>query len=243
MATINVALIGQGFMGRTHSNGWGQVAKFFKPPIVPVMHTVYGQPEENPRVFADNWGWKNAVDRLGAVGQVAGDRAGRRGHAQLHARPGGPGGHRRRQAVLLREAHRRHAGRRPRNGAGGQGGQGEDLRLVQLSPLPGGGAGAPVGQGRQAWHDSPRAGRLLAGLGRRVGAVFVAISKGIGGLRRPWRSERPHHRHDPLRHGRRNHRNRRRDCRNVHQGTRHCPPAWPRAASRPAGKAAAAKGR
>ena len=24
------------------------------------MHTVFGQPEENPRAFADNWGWKNA---------------------------------------------------------------------------------------------------------------------------------------------------------------------------------------
>ena len=60
MATINVALVGQGFMGRTHSNAWGQVARFFKTPLMPVMHTVYGQPEENPRAFADNWGWKNA---------------------------------------------------------------------------------------------------------------------------------------------------------------------------------------
>ena len=61
MQKINVALIGQGFMGRTHSNAWGQVAKFFKPPLQPVMHTVFGTPEENPRVFADNWGWQNAV--------------------------------------------------------------------------------------------------------------------------------------------------------------------------------------
>jgi predicted dehydrogenase len=60
MASINVALIGQGFMGRSHSNAWGQVAKFFKPPLSPVMHTVFGQPEENPQAFADNWGWKNA---------------------------------------------------------------------------------------------------------------------------------------------------------------------------------------
>lgn len=60
MATINVALIGQGFMGRSHSNAWGQVSKFFKPPLKPVMHTVFGQPEENPRAFADNWGWQNA---------------------------------------------------------------------------------------------------------------------------------------------------------------------------------------
>jgi predicted dehydrogenase len=56
---INVALIGQGFMGRTHSNAWGQVAKFFKVPVKPVMHSVYGQEEENPVVFAANWGWLN----------------------------------------------------------------------------------------------------------------------------------------------------------------------------------------
>ena len=60
MESINVALIGQGFMGRSHSNAWGQVAKFFQPPLAPVMHTVFGQPEENPRAFADNWGWQNA---------------------------------------------------------------------------------------------------------------------------------------------------------------------------------------
>ncbi len=60
METVNVALIGQGFMGRSHSNAWGQVAKFFQPPLKPVMHTVFGQPEENPQAFAENWGWQNA---------------------------------------------------------------------------------------------------------------------------------------------------------------------------------------
>ena len=34
-----------------------QVAKFFKPPLTPVMHTVFGQAEENPAAFAANWGW------------------------------------------------------------------------------------------------------------------------------------------------------------------------------------------
>jgi len=57
---INVALIGQGFMGRTHSNGWGQVRKFFQPPLKPVMHTVFGQETENPQAFAENWDWQNA---------------------------------------------------------------------------------------------------------------------------------------------------------------------------------------
>jgi len=58
--SINVALIGQGFMGRTHSNAWGQVCKFFRPPLRPTMHTVFGQATENPKAFAANWGWHNA---------------------------------------------------------------------------------------------------------------------------------------------------------------------------------------
>ncbi len=60
MSTINVAMIGQGFMGRSHSNAWGQVARFFDPPVMPVMHTVFGQAEENPQAFAQRWGWQNA---------------------------------------------------------------------------------------------------------------------------------------------------------------------------------------
>ncbi len=60
MQNINVALIGQGFMGRTHSNAWGQVGRFFDTPVKPVMHTVFGQEAENPQAFADNWGWQNA---------------------------------------------------------------------------------------------------------------------------------------------------------------------------------------
>jgi predicted dehydrogenase len=67
MSSINVAMIGQGFMGRSHSNAWGQVGKFFDPPLMPVMHTVYGQEEENPQAFADNWGWQNASTDWEAV--------------------------------------------------------------------------------------------------------------------------------------------------------------------------------
>ncbi len=54
----NVALIGQGFMGRTHSNAYLKVHKFFTDlPLAPVMHTSFGQKEENPTVFAKRWGW------------------------------------------------------------------------------------------------------------------------------------------------------------------------------------------
>ncbi|MGO8689946.1 MAG: Gfo/Idh/MocA family protein [Thermoguttaceae bacterium] len=67
MAKVNVALIGQGFMGRSHSNAWGQVAKFFKPTLQPVLHTVFGQKAENPQSFADNWGWQHASSDWEAV--------------------------------------------------------------------------------------------------------------------------------------------------------------------------------
>ncbi len=57
---LNVAMIGQGFMGRSHSNAWGQVNKFFNPPMKAVMHTAYGMEAENPKAFAEKWGWQNA---------------------------------------------------------------------------------------------------------------------------------------------------------------------------------------
>jgi len=58
--TVNVALIGQGFMGRTHSNAYLKVSKFFTDlPANPVMHTVFGMEAEKPEIFAHRWGWKN----------------------------------------------------------------------------------------------------------------------------------------------------------------------------------------
>lgn len=56
--SVNIALIGAGFMGRTHSNGWGQVSRFFKVPLKPIMHTAFALPEENPQAMA-KWGWQN----------------------------------------------------------------------------------------------------------------------------------------------------------------------------------------
>ncbi|MGC8642270.1 MAG: Gfo/Idh/MocA family protein [Isosphaeraceae bacterium] len=60
MREIKVVLIGEGFMGRTHSNAWSQVTKFFKPSVLPVMHTSFGQPEEHPEAFCKHWGWHHA---------------------------------------------------------------------------------------------------------------------------------------------------------------------------------------
>jgi len=60
---LNVALIGQKFMGRAHSNAISQVSHFFKLPLEPVKHTVCGRNEKELRDFARSWGWQNYSTR------------------------------------------------------------------------------------------------------------------------------------------------------------------------------------
>lgn len=59
--SLNICLIGQKFMGRTHSNAFMKVGKFFDVPYVPVMHTVCARQEGELRAFADRWGWRRAT--------------------------------------------------------------------------------------------------------------------------------------------------------------------------------------
>src|SRR5215212_8893223 len=58
---INVCLIGQKFMGRTHSNAFLKVGKFFDVPLLPVMHTIAGRNEAELNEFRERWGWQNAT--------------------------------------------------------------------------------------------------------------------------------------------------------------------------------------
>ena len=55
----NVALIGQKFMGRAHSNAWGQAPKFFDLPLQPVLHTVSARDGHDLAAFAARWGWRH----------------------------------------------------------------------------------------------------------------------------------------------------------------------------------------
>ena len=57
--TCNIALIGQKFMGRVHSNAYLKAERFFNVPIRPVMHTIVGLDLISLAPFADRWGWKN----------------------------------------------------------------------------------------------------------------------------------------------------------------------------------------
>jgi predicted dehydrogenase len=58
---INVALIGAGFMGRTHSNAYLKVAKFFDVPVIPCMKVMCDVNEAAARSMADTWGWQEVM--------------------------------------------------------------------------------------------------------------------------------------------------------------------------------------
>ena len=55
---IGVALIGQQFMGRAHSNAWGQVGKFFELPLTPRLVTICARDATTLGPFARKWGWE-----------------------------------------------------------------------------------------------------------------------------------------------------------------------------------------
>lgn len=71
MKELNIGLIGYGFMGRTHSNGYKRVNDFFPElGLRPVLKAVCGRNAENAQAFADQWqyesietDWKKLIDR------------------------------------------------------------------------------------------------------------------------------------------------------------------------------------
>jgi predicted dehydrogenase len=60
--SINVALIGQKFMGRAHSNAYLKAPRFFDLPLNPVMHTIIARDLPSLQAFADRWGWAKATN-------------------------------------------------------------------------------------------------------------------------------------------------------------------------------------
>src|SRR3954453_6617941 len=67
---FNIGLVGYGFMGRTHSNGYKRVNDFFDLEYRPVLKAVCGRSAENAKAFAEKWGyestetdWRTLVER------------------------------------------------------------------------------------------------------------------------------------------------------------------------------------
>lgn len=61
MKKINVALIGYQFMGKTHSNAWRQVARFFDLAQEPVMKVICGRSSSEVERAAHKFGWAEAA--------------------------------------------------------------------------------------------------------------------------------------------------------------------------------------
>jgi len=60
---LHVALLGQKFMGRAHSNAWGQVGRFFDLRRAPVLDTVAARDGAELEAFAARWGWARSTTR------------------------------------------------------------------------------------------------------------------------------------------------------------------------------------
>ncbi|MFO0923660.1 MAG: Gfo/Idh/MocA family oxidoreductase [Pirellulales bacterium] len=67
---LRIGMIGYGFMGRAHSNGYTKVNHFFDLQYQPVLQAVCARNAEKAQAFADQWGyasietdWKKLVER------------------------------------------------------------------------------------------------------------------------------------------------------------------------------------
>jgi len=68
--TLNIGLVGYGFMGRTHSNAFLQAPRFFDVPFTPVLRAACARNVDRLKAFASNWGyestttdWRELVER------------------------------------------------------------------------------------------------------------------------------------------------------------------------------------
>src|SRR5215831_8247689 len=68
--TLNIGLVGYGFMGRTHSNAFLQAGRFFNLPYRPVLQAACARNRERLQTFAENWGygstetdWRRLMER------------------------------------------------------------------------------------------------------------------------------------------------------------------------------------
>ncbi|GMV99573.1 MAG: oxidoreductase [Candidatus Hydrogenedentota bacterium] len=55
---LNIGMIGYGFMGRAHSNGFRKVSNFFDLEYQPVLKAACARNEEQLKAFADTWGYE-----------------------------------------------------------------------------------------------------------------------------------------------------------------------------------------
>src|SRR5215207_4862036 len=67
MAPLRVAMIGHGFMGAAHSQGWRVAPRFFDLPSAIEMSVVVGRRAEGAAAAAQKWGWAESATDWRAV--------------------------------------------------------------------------------------------------------------------------------------------------------------------------------
>ena len=55
--TLNIGMVGYGFMARAHSNAWANVAHFFDTGYRPYLKAAAARNLDKLRPFADMWGY------------------------------------------------------------------------------------------------------------------------------------------------------------------------------------------
>ncbi len=70
LKTLNIGMIGYGFMGRAHSNAYRKVNNFFALEHRPVLKAICGRSQDKIKAFAEQWGyestetdWRRLVER------------------------------------------------------------------------------------------------------------------------------------------------------------------------------------
>ena len=85
MKTLNIGLVGYGFMGRTHSNAFLQAPRFFDLPYQPVLKAVCARNAERVETFADNWGYESVETDWRKLDRAQGHRRHRHRQPERHA--------------------------------------------------------------------------------------------------------------------------------------------------------------
>jgi predicted dehydrogenase len=58
---LNIAMVGNGFIARAHSNAFNQVTRFFDVPFELRQRVVCGRTQSKLEVFAEQWGWEETA--------------------------------------------------------------------------------------------------------------------------------------------------------------------------------------
>ena len=70
MKTLNIGMVGYGFMGRAHANAFRKVGNFFPLDRQPVLKAACGRDATKAKAFAAQWGfesietdWRKLIER------------------------------------------------------------------------------------------------------------------------------------------------------------------------------------